>query len=292
MRMRLRGARGVGMLALRSATAGQGAEHFRIEPNGSSRTSWGIQAASAFRSFVSQVLANRTICGLFAIPVILPLTAGSAFAQLQDSGFDTQGASVSQYCYDCPTGAWTLDGNAGFVRQGNTNWPAPIPKSTPIVAFIQWQGAISQAFTATETRVVRLSFWTSGRSGSRGDQTVNVSVNGVQIDSAETVTGEPWKKFVSVPFNVTAGQSYVVRLAGTATTDNASFVDNVQIVGGQSTVVYTYDALGRLIKTDTTGGANGGEADSFCYDAAGNRTTYKSNAEGSLASCVQQGAIQ
>lgn len=37
------------------------------------------------------------------------------------------------------------------------------------------------------------------------------------------------------------------------------------------TVTYTYDALGRLVRTSTAGGQNNGNSTAFCYDAASNR---------------------
>lgn len=42
----------------------------------------------------------------------------------------------------------------------------------------------------------------------------------------------------------------------------------------QDTVTYTYDALGRLVATSTTGGPNGGTSVGTCFDRAGNRTRY------------------
>ncbi len=52
------------------------------------------------------------------------------------------------------------------------------------------------------------------------------------------------------------------------------------------TVTYTYDALGRLVSASSAGTVNNGLANSLCYDAAGNRTQYRSSAAGSLADCT------
>jgi len=57
----------------------------------------------------------------------------------------------------------------------------------------------------------------------------------------------------------------------------------------QETQAYKYDALGRLIAVEYSGNVNDGQAHSLCYDPAGNRTTYKSNASGTLASCLDSG---
>ena len=51
------------------------------------------------------------------------------------------------------------------------------------------------------------------------------------------------------------------------------------------TVTYNYDALGRLVAAQHVGSVNNGQAQSLCYDAAGNRTQYRSSAAGTLADC-------
>ena len=57
-----------------------------------------------------------------------------------------------------------------------------------------------------------------------------------------------------------------------------------------STETYTYDALGRLIVTDTSGGENDAEVHSLCYDKAGNRTEYKTTSDGAASSCIDDGS--
>lgn len=52
-----------------------------------------------------------------------------------------------------------------------------------------------------------------------------------------------------------------------------------------STETYTYDALGRLIKVVTTGGANNNETQSICYDAVGNRMGYVANTSAGATVC-------
>lgn len=54
----------------------------------------------------------------------------------------------------------------------------------------------------------------------------------------------------------------------------------------QSVETYTYDALGRLVRVEVSGGQNNGDKHSICYDKAGNRTAYKASADGSLATCA------
>jgi len=52
------------------------------------------------------------------------------------------------------------------------------------------------------------------------------------------------------------------------------------------TVTYTYDALGRLVVGSSTGTVNNGQARSYCYDAAGNRTQIRIDAAGNTAPCA------
>lgn len=42
----------------------------------------------------------------------------------------------------------------------------------------------------------------------------------------------------------------------------------------QETTTYSYDALGRLVTSQISGGANNGTQTDIGYDPAGNRTTY------------------
>ncbi|MBA4163080.1 MAG: hypothetical protein C0510_00385 [Erythrobacter sp.] len=55
------------------------------------------------------------------------------------------------------------------------------------------------------------------------------------------------------------------------------------------TQTYTYDAKGRLIVKKSTGTTNNNQTHSYCYDKAGNRITYESNATGTPAGCVTDG---
>lgn len=57
------------------------------------------------------------------------------------------------------------------------------------------------------------------------------------------------------------------------------------VAANAETVTYKYDALGRLVKAQTTGGVDNNRANSLCYDRAGNRVKYKSDPGGTLAAC-------
>ena len=45
-------------------------------------------------------------------------------------------------------------------------------------------------------------------------------------------------------------------------------------ISQSATETYTYDALGRLVKIDRSGGQNDGKITGTCFDPAGNRTRY------------------
>jgi len=49
---------------------------------------------------------------------------------------------------------------------------------------------------------------------------------------------------------------------------------------------YQYDELGRLKAVQYSGTVNNGQAHSTCFDPAGNRTVYRSDSGGALASCT------
>ena len=60
----------------------------------------------------------------------------------------------------------------------------------------------------------------------------------------------------------------------------------------QETTSYSYDALGRLASTSTSGGPNSGVVMGTCFDAAGNRTQYLVGAAGAPCSISAQSTTQ
>lgn len=55
-------------------------------------------------------------------------------------------------------------------------------------------------------------------------------------------------------------------------------------VGAAETVSFSYDALGRLTQSASTGSVNNGVTASLSYDAAGNRTNYTVTGSPNMAS--------
>ena len=195
-----------------------------------------------------------------------------------DGGFDTQAASVSEFCYnnDCPNGSWLLYGGAGFVHQGQAGWPAPVPVSPSHVLFLQGdQSLVRQTFTAPATGpyVVVYSLASRPDYGSvAGNQTVMVRVAGQLLARTALTSGRPFARYVSSMIALTAGASYLLYFAGGSEWDQNGFVDSVSIVPASSTTSYRYDALGRLTAVAHAGGAIDGTSTAYTYDKAGNRT--------------------
>lgn len=54
---------------------------------------------------------------------------------------------------------------------------------------------------------------------------------------------------------------------------------------------YRYDVHGRLVEQSSEGAPNDDEVHSICYDAAGNRTQYRTSTDGSTANCDAGTAI-
>ena len=52
------------------------------------------------------------------------------------------------------------------------------------------------------------------------------------------------------------------------------------------TETHSYDELGRLIVTTTSGGLNNGDTRSYCFDEEGNRQELKFTSNGTTANCV------
>lgn len=86
--------------------------------------------------------------------------------------------------------------------------------------------------------------------------------------------GESWTKDGSGSFNKahTTENSCITRYLASLSVLLALFAFSPAIAG--ETVLYSYDALGRLVRTQQTGTVNNGVNTDIDYDAAGNRTGY------------------
>ncbi|MEO6215097.1 MAG: hypothetical protein ABIO86_03620 [Sphingomonas sp.] len=209
----------------------------------------------------------------WAIAAAFGLTASPALAQygLADGGFDTQGGSVSSYCYfpNCPSGAWS--GTAGFIHSGSTDWGNPVAVSPSATSFVQYNQTISQTFTATASGNVRLVWYDQARQGFGGTETYSVTVNGATVATLSP-TNATFQRRYSAVFTLTSGSSYTVSFVGQTGGDNSALIDSVDIQPASETITYSYDALGRLTDTAHSGAVTGGLASHYQFDPAGNRT--------------------
>ena len=207
--------------------------------------------------------------------------AAPAAAQLTDGGFDTQGSGGTDYCYfggTCPAGSWSGSGS-GFGQQGSTSWPLGTLVSPYYTAFVQSSGYLSKSFTVPTSGTYRLSWWDAGRvagSGYGGNQTYTVKINAAIIASMSTMSGQGFIRRVSAPFSLSTGTTYTLTFQGTTSTNDTAFIDSVglALANGAESKSYSYDALGRLVATSTSGGINNGVATSTTFDPADNRSNY------------------
>jgi hypothetical protein len=71
-----------------------------------------------------------------------------------------------------------------------------------------------------------------------------------------------------------SGRRAFLRACWMAGTAIAALAEGSGSALAQETASYSYDALGRLVSSNTSGGPNNGVATGMCFDAAGNRTQY------------------
>lgn len=209
---------------------------------------------------------------------VLIIDEAAAQSNLKYGGFDSQAASVPQYCYDaaCPSGNWLIYTGAGFVRQGNTNWPAPSPESVPMLVFLQSNSArVEQSFSVAQTGSYIVRFSLASRNdhgGAAGAQTVSLELNNQQIFLKTLQSNQPFQRFVSGQVTLSAGTTYNVRFSGLGSGDVTAFLDSVSIVLAGGSTSYTYDAKGRIVRVNQSSGINSGVDARYSYDKANNRT--------------------
>lgn len=83
-----------------------------------------------------------------------------------------------------------------------------------------------------------------------------------------------------------SGRRAFLRTCGMAGTAMAGLAGSTTSAHAQETTSYSYDALGRLATSNTSGGPNNGVATGTCFDAAGNRTQYAAGAAGAPCTTV------
>ena len=183
------------------------------------------------------------IKALLAGAALLGFTSAAQGA-LIDGSFETQGSSVSNYCYfgfsaggndPCDAGAWTGTGNAGLQDDHNGSWPGIDSPDGSKYGFIQLTGTLQQAFSVATSGYYALSWIDAGRpanGGSQGNQNYDVfiGVNNV-AGGLPTHSGQGWtQRHGAYSFRLDAGQTYLVRFVGMTTTgDNTAYIDGVTL---------------------------------------------------------------
>ena len=169
------------------------------------------------------------------------------------------------------------------MHQGSPSFPLGTVVSPNHAVFLEASGAFSRSFTVSTSATYRLTWWDAGRpAGSYGgsvwggNQTYTVKINSAVVATVSTTSGQAFTRRTSAPFTLSSGTSYTVTFQGSTTTDESAFIDSVALAlaNGSETVSYNYDALGRLISKNTSGGVNSGIAASTTFDAADNRSNY------------------
>ncbi|MDO8318278.1 DUF4347 domain-containing protein, partial [Rhodoferax sp.] len=185
----------------------------------------------------------------------------TALVNLVNGGFespDTTGYAYTPINVD----GWTFSGNAGLANNSSP-WFTPVAPDGGQAAFIQNHtttgGSFSQSVDFPVTGDYQTSFYAVGRS-SYGPNSIAVQIDGVTVDTiASTSQNETsWTLFtVTVP--ITSSGSHTLSFAGALTTssDCASAIDNIQIVGPSAqTFDITFTPTSSGIKTATVSLAN------------------------------------
>ncbi|CAN0582007.1 unnamed protein product, partial [Laminaria digitata] len=197
---------------------------------------------------------------------------------------------VVNYCYlnsgACPTGAW--GGNSsGLIESGNSSWGGLASPSPSAMAFVQRVGQLSQIFTATSSKQVRLVWQEADRPNpNRGGQTYIVAVNGTSVGTY-TSSGTGFRQRISDTFSLVSGEPYVITFTGQMNdADRSGLIDSIRLItANDGAIEYSYDALGRLVSKTSIGGVNADATATYCYDAADNRTRVVGKNDGLLGSC-------
>jgi len=164
-------------------------------------------------------------------------TEAQASNLLADGGFESPNIGLGNYTYPGATlGSWTYGGSALVNAQGGSAWyggAAPAGQEGLQFAALQGTSTLSQMFTAT-AGVLNLSWLEAGRpyfGGYDGDQTYEVTLDGVTQHLYQTVSGQAFTGESLMLSGLTAGQSYTLGFHGLVAADETSFIDKVSIAG-------------------------------------------------------------
>lgn len=195
---------------------------------------YGMKNKAIF-AFLSALAATST----------LPSTANAA-SIIVDGSFEQQGSSATfysrpnaavgnrdGYCYFSAPGLACGNTGSPWSGSGLINPPSAFgqPSSAQngnYYSFIQSTQVLSQTFVSSLAGISNLSFWTAGRSGFGGNQTVDILLNSIFVGSF--TTGQNTPTWVNRNFNVNvAAGTNTLEFRGRASGDQTAFIDNISI---------------------------------------------------------------
>ena len=139
---------------------------------------------------------------------------------------------------------WTFSPNSGIQGNGSAWAATPAPSGTQ-TAFIQGNSSITQTITLNAGSYT-LSFQAAQRPCcvSPFVQPVKVSVDGTQIGGLISPASTSFAPF-SIPFSVGTTGPHTITFTGTANGDKSTFIDNVNLVSGNTStdVVWVEDSV-------------------------------------------------
>ncbi|HEX5380442.1 MAG TPA: PEPxxWA-CTERM sorting domain-containing protein [Phenylobacterium sp.] len=167
---------------------------------------------------------------------MLAATGARAGANLiADGGFETPNLGSGNYTYPAGVlGSWTYDGAALVNAQGASAWYGATPpagQEGAQFAALQASSSLSQSFTATASSLL-LSWLNAGRpyfGGYNGDQTYEVLLDGAQVGTYSTTSGQAFAQQSLVINGLSAGSSHTLTYHGLVQRDETAFLDKISL---------------------------------------------------------------
>ena len=177
-------------------------------------------------------------CATLGLAVFAATGAEASTNLLANGGFEDPNIGLGNYTYPgAVLGDWTYGGSALVNAQGSSAWyggAAPAGQEGLQFAALQGTSSLSQDFTADSDTAV-LSWLAGGRpffGGYNGDQSYEVTLNGVSLNTYSTTSGQAFTGRSLTLTGLTAGDSYTLAFHGLVAADETAFIDKVNLAGG------------------------------------------------------------
>ncbi len=178
------------------------------------------------------------VCATLGLAAFGATGAQASTNVLADGGFEAPNIGLGNYTYPgAALGAWTYGGSALVNAEGASAWyggAAPAGQEGLQFAALQGTSSLSQIFTAT-SKVLNLSWLEAGRPNygcCNGDQTYEVTLNGVALNTFKTFSGQNFTAESLALAGLTVGGSYTLAFHGLVAADETAFIDKVSLAGG------------------------------------------------------------